>query len=508
MSRSLHWSLSVAVVVPALIPAVLGAQNGATGATVISDSLLARHVFVIADDSMLGRDTPSRGLELTAAYVAEQFKRLGLQPGGDDGTYLQRYPIAERRLDGARSSLRLRSGSATVTASFARDVRHVYGAWAAQPIEGSAFLIGGNLEQVRYDSLDLGGRVVFLVGDLNKPLQSLNLALNAIVARNPAAIVLVSNRDAGRFGQLVQSQFRAETAVRFERATEPVALEVRDTTIAAVLAAAGVDVAAVRAKSGPVARELPRMSTTLELRDELLRETEAPNTVGILRGTDPELRNEYIVFSAHMDHVGVNAANAADSIWNGADDDASGTAGVLALAEAFAAAPTKRSIIFVTVSGEEKGLWGSEWFAAHPPVPVERMVANFNLDMIGRNWKDTIVAIGKEHTDLGATLARVAAAHPELRMQAIDDLWPHENFYYRSDHYNFAKRGVPILFFFNGTHEDYHQASDSPDKIDTEKMSRVVKLIYYLGHEVGNAPEKPKWNPESYRRIVGSGTKD
>ncbi|HEX7120809.1 MAG TPA: M28 family peptidase, partial [Gemmatimonadaceae bacterium] len=267
--------------------------------------------------------------------------------------------------------------------------------------------------------------------------------------------------------------------------------------------AAGIDLAAVRMAETPVIRPLPKVAVTLRLADERLSEAKAPNTVGILEGTDPELRNEYIVFSAHMDHVGVNRSNAADSIWNGADDDASGTTGVLALAEAFATAPTKRSIIFVTVSGEEKGLWGSEWFAAHPPVPVERMVANINLDMIGRNWKDTIVAIGKEHSDLGATLAKVTAAHPELNMQAIDDIWPQENFYFRSDHYNFAKRGVPILFFFNGTHEDYHQPGDAPEKIDTEKMSRVVKLIYYLGQEIGNAAEKPKWNPESYRRIVG-----
>ena len=162
----------------------------------------------------------------------------------------------------------------------------------------------------------------------------------------------------------------------------------------------------------------------------------------------------------------------------------------------------KRSIIFLNVSGEEKGLWGSAYFSDHPAVPISNIVADLNIDMIGRNWKDTIVAIGKEHSDLGATLNRVGAAHPELNMRPIDDIWPQEQFYFRSDHYNFARKGVPILFFFNGTHPDYHQPSDSPDKIDAEKESRVAQLIFYLGVDVANAAERPKWNPDSYKRIV------
>ena len=154
------------------------------------------------------------------------------------------------------------------------------------------------------------------------------------------------------------------------------------------------------------------------------------------------------------------------------------------------------------MSGEEKGLWGSQYFVDHPTVPITSIVADLNIDMIGRNWKDTIVAIGKEHSDLGATLNRVAAAHRELNMQPIDDQWPGENFYGRSDHFNFAKKGVPILFFFSGTHLDYHRVGDSPDKIDAEKESRVARLIFYLGLDVANSAERPKWNPDSYKRIV------
>jgi hypothetical protein len=230
----------------------------------------------------------------------------------------------------------------------------------------------------------------------------------------------------------------------------------------------------------------------------------APNVVGILEGSDPVLKNEYIVLSAHMDHVGIGTPVDGDSIYNGADDDASGTAGVVELAEALSrpGARPKRSVLFLTVSGEEHGLWGSAWFSEHPPVPITQIVADLNIDMIGRNWKDTIVVIGKEHSDLGATLDRVNKAHPELGMKAIDDIWPEENFYFRSDHYNFARKGVPILFFFNGTHPDYHGPNDEPDRIDAEKESRIVRLIYLITQEVGNAPNKPVWNPASYKRIV------
>jgi Zn-dependent M28 family amino/carboxypeptidase len=267
-----------------------------------------------------------------------------------------------------------------------------------------------------------------------------------------------------------------------------------------------VDLAALQARGAePVRVDRVRELTLTLTQRSREEEITAPNVVGILEGSDPALRNEYVVFSAHMDHVGIGAPDQrGDSIFNGADDDASGTIAVVEIAEAMASLPTppRRSMLFLLVSGEEKGLWGSEYFADNPSVSAEQMVANLNMDMVGRNWPDTIVAIGKEHSDLGATLERVNAAHPELRMTAIDDRWPAERFYFRSDHYNFARKGVPILFFFNGVHEDYHAVTDSPDKINSEKEARILRLLYFLGQEVANAPKRPEWNPESYKEIV------
>jgi Zn-dependent M28 family amino/carboxypeptidase len=267
-----------------------------------------------------------------------------------------------------------------------------------------------------------------------------------------------------------------------------------------------VDLAALQARGAEPVRvdRVPGLTLTLTQRNRD-EEISAPNVVGILEGSDPALRNEYVVFSAHMDHVGVGAPDErGDSIFNGADDDASGTVAVVEIAQAMASLPTRprRSTLFLLVSGEEKGLWGSEYFAANPSVPASQMVADLNMDMVGRNWPDTIVAIGKEHSDLGSTLERVNAAHPELRMTAIDDLWPEESFYTRSDHYNFAVKGVPILFFFNGTHADYHGRDDEPEQIDGEKAARIARLVFYLGAEIANVDARPAWNPASYARIV------
>jgi len=222
----------------------------------------------------------------------------------------------------------------------------------------------------------------------------------------------------------------------------------------------------------------------------------APNVVGIRRGSHPELRDTYIVFSAHMDHMGVGPPDTSgDSIYNGADDDASGTSAVIELAQAFAAlteAPA-RSIVFLTVSGEEGGLFGSQAFVRRGSVPTDRMIANINIDMIGRNSPDTLVVIGLTYSSLGNRAIGIGQRHPELGLTVVDDPWPREQFFVRSDHYNFARAGVPAVFFFSGVHEDYHRPSDELDKIDAGKAARIARLAFRLGIEVANGAEPPSW---------------
>lgn len=233
-------------------------------------------------------------------------------------------------------------------------------------------------------------------------------------------------------------------------------------------------------------------------------DNDAPNVIGVLYGSDPVLRNEYVVFSAHMDHLGVGSQVNSDSIYNGADDNASGTSAIIEIAEAMSRTRFKprRSMIFLLVSGEEGGLRGSKWFSDHPTVPIGSIVADFNIDMIGRNWRDKIVAIGRRESSLGVVVDSVARANPGLGLDVIDDPWPEQRFYIRSDHYNFARKGVPILFFFSGVHEDYHQVSDESHTIDFEKAARIARLVALTGWAVANADERPQWDPDAFARIV------
>ena len=464
-----------------------------------------RRIGVMAHDSMRGRNTPSPELNEVAAWIGSEFQRMGLQPGGDNGSFLQRYTVERIRIDQTQSGVHIADGP---TWRVGTELLRHFGGPAPNGVSGSAVLITGSEDLSSLANANLKNAIALVA------VSSLNAAqgiVGPVMEQGPAAVLLVTDSDIrpdGRWNQLLNEQARANLVPSWTSGGIPL-LEIRANTLAPVLEGHNVDLAAIKRESTDrvTAQPVPDLQVTVTLTPEVLESIQAPNTVGILEGSDPVLKNEFIVFSAHMDHVGVGRPVDGDSIHNGADDDASGTAGIMELAEAFSMLNPrpKRSLVFVTVSGEEKGLWGSDYFAANSPMPSENVVANLNADMIGRNWPDTIVVIGKEHSDLGETLNRVNTAHPELNMTAIDDLWPDERFYFRSDHFNFAKRGVPILFFFNGVHDDYHRPSDEVDAIDAEKESRIVKLMFYLGLEVANADERPKWDLESYKRIVEMG---
>lgn len=488
-----------------LIAAPLPAQTAAPlakAAETITAADVAHRIGVVADDSMMGRDTPSRGLDLTAQYVADQFRKFGLHPGGDNGSWFQRYPITRHRLELEQSRIVFDGGGRKESAGFTDAVRYEGGIIPDQPVRATAVLVGGAQTTQSAESLDVRNKVVLYVAQADGNRTLMQQVLRVLFHAGPKALVILSSADSAAFVASIPKGSSERLVVGLPTG-RPITLQVRSGAVSNSLSSAGVDLAVIRAASTPVYRSLRSLTVGIETKDVITSSLSAPNTVGILRGSDPELKKEYLVYSAHMDHIGITPGQA-DSINNGADDDGSGTTGVMELAEAFSrpGARPRRSVIFLTVSGEEKGLWGSNYFVEHPAVPINQIVADINIDMIGRNWPDTIVAIGKEHSDLGTTLNRVNAAHPELGMTAIDDRWPEERFYFRSDHYNFARKGVPILFFFNGVHKDYHQVTDSPDKINSDKESRILRLLFFLGQDVANAPNRPKWNPESYREIV------
>jgi hypothetical protein len=475
------------------------------GSNTITQQDVIRRINIIADDSMMGRDTPSPGLEKTAAYVASEFRRLGLKPGGDSGTFFQRYPLALRQIDVASPSLIFQGTNTDIPISFTRDAYILFGDPPAEALTGDLVIIGGKIDPEQIPADEVKDRIVVWPVDFTKPDPDRGRdVVSRLFSSGAKLLVVISNRDSAAFNSRVSSGQRKSVSLDVGgHSAGPLVIEVRERAITDVVPEAAQDFERMRNAETIVVQPMPEWSGTLAINQHNLDATSAPNAIGILEGSDPQLKNEYVVFSAHMDHIGITPGKA-DSINNGADDDGSGTVGVLELAEAFSARGVRprRSVIFMTVSGEEKGLWGSRYFSEHPTVPLGQIVADLNIDMIGRNWKDTIVAIGKEHSDLGTTLNRVNAAHSELHMTAIDDRWPEENFYSRSDHFNFARKGVPILFFFNGVHPDYHQVTDSPDKIDGEKEARILQLLFYLGQDIANAPERPKWNPESYKKIV------
>jgi len=475
-------------------------------AQTISPEDIRRRIGIIADDSMRGRDTPSPELDKVAQYIAREYRRLGLKPGGDRGTFIQRYSL-DRVQVVAESSVAFVHGGGDVTFSYGTDFVFADNSFDSGDYAGDLVLLSGPLGvALAGDSASLAGKMLIINRPRNRG------ELRRVLAWKPQGIVFVGTAPDSVWRRNVERSTRPQLRDPSRPVGPPVLLAVRAVSLQPVLARLGQDLSVAQNATTLEAKPLTGAQLHLHARIRAVERNSAPNVVAILEGSDPTLKNEYVVFSAHMDHVGVAGprgsggcrAKGSDSICNGADDDGSGTVAVVEIAEAFAGMNPrpKRSIIFLNVSGEEKGLWGSEYFSDHPAVPISGIVADLNIDMIGRNWKDTIVAIGKEHSDLGATLNRVGAAHPELNMRPIDDIWPEENFYFRSDHYNFARKGVPILFFFSGTHPDYHQVSDSPDKIDAEKESRVARLIFYLGVDVANAAERPKWNPDSYKRIV------
>ena len=476
--------MRVAALLLLLVTGELAAQAPSAEATITAADF-RRHLEILAHDSMEGRATPSRGLERAAAYVVREFARLGLEPAGDSGSYEQRWTVGRWTVDTATSRVELGAPDWRGEARLGADVRYIAGAVDGRTLTGETVLLEAPLAPGAAALEGLRDRIVLLPVDYSAPLPvGLQDVVDRLAARARAVLIL-SNRDSSTFASRLEAaaEPRFMPGFRVEQGGAPV-LEVHRRAFG------GRDPAAAT-------------RATIRLAARWTERARAPNIVAVLEGRDPALRHEYVAVTAHVDGVGLRPG-AADSVNNGADDNATGVAALLEIAEAFRdpAARPRRSLLFLVPSGEEPGLWGSAYFVAQPTVRLARIAATLNMDLIGRNWTDSVIVVGPEFSTLGATLRRVQAAPPELRMAPVADRWPEERIFYRSDHYHFARAGVPILFFTSGTHPDYHQPTDSPDRVDAEKASRVARLVYRVAAAVANDPERPRWSPESYRRIV------
>jgi hypothetical protein len=488
---------------PVLIPALLAAQAEApvsrAAASITAEDII-RRISIIAADSMMGRDNPSPGLELTAAYVASEFRRLGLRPAGDEGSYVQRFGLTRWTIDTSQSAVLLSHPKVTRRAAIGSEARFIDGRIPDGPLTGSVLVV--NRATPSRDQLK--DRVVLLVLDYTKPLPpTLGQEIYSL-AGAAKAVLLLSNRDSTTFADRLRTarmpRWRRDSAADLD-SVAPI-IEIHERTLGPLLARAGVEPERLR-QTARLEVRAPPARAEVRLKRQILSQAQLPNVLAVLEGADSGLRQEYVVYSAHIDHIGMSPGQP-DSINNGADDNASGVAGLLEMAEAFSlpGVRPKRSLLFFAPSAEEPGLLGSAHFTEHPTVPLASMVANINMDLIGRNWPDSVIAVGIEQSELGPILEQVTKSHPELGMTPIADRWPEERIFYRSDHYNFARKGVPILFFTSGTHADYHQPTDAPAGINAEKESRLVRLLFRLGVEVANRPTRPRWTAQSYRQIV------
>ncbi|HSH46870.1 MAG TPA: M20/M25/M40 family metallo-hydrolase, partial [Longimicrobiales bacterium] len=381
----------------------------------ISAADVHRRIGVLAHDSMRGRDTPSPELEQVARWIADEFRRFGLRPGAGNGEWIQHYPYPLEGLDPYGARFDIASGgthSLEYGASFYVRPGSGPAAGADDPVTVPVTWMG---DWIR-DGADLEGRAALLRlagtpedarGGYRFPSETrarVSEAVDAAGQAGAAAVVFVleSALTPRQVAALAETEAAPRRALGGRAAADPTPPVFFITREAAhrLFRAGGMD-AGEELRRVRVERPAPLDGVSLRLAAPMARldDQRAPNVVGLLPGSDPELRDTYVVLTAHMDHIGVGAPDASgDSIYNGADDDASGTSALLEVAEAFAALGERprRSLLFVAVSGEEKGLLGSRWFSDHPTVPEDDMVANLNMDMVGRNAPDSIVVIGQE----------------------------------------------------------------------------------------------------------------
>jgi Zn-dependent M28 family amino/carboxypeptidase len=484
-------------------------SRAAAAATITAEDMEARIAF-LASDAMRGRDTPSRELEIAAEYLVLQYRMIGALPAGEDGGYWQRWPFPLRRLHVDAAALEFHGGGLTLRPELGRDFFSAGGTTATLSNLGMVWAGHGSDATLAPGTLRDRVAIVALPGAMTRDWRlERTRQLNAAQRSGAAAIVYVLDPawDADSIARHGASS-RAATRTMGGGVGHPQLL-LTYASARAIFAAAGLSLDDLWRESAAAGQpvSLPGVTASIGLPLESLDRATAPNVLAMIPGSDPALRDEYVVLSAHLDHVGVGQQVNGDSIYNGADDNASGTAALLEVAEAFArlGVRPRRTVVFLHVSGEEKGLLGSRWYSEHPTLPLERTVANINVDMIGRNSPDSVVVIGKTYSSLGALADRVGAAHPELGLTLSDDLWPDQRFFFRSDHFNFARKEIPALFFFTGVHECYHRPCDRVEEIDADKAARIARMIFHLVHEIADAPGRPEWDPaglEEVRRMT------
>ncbi|HJR67987.1 MAG TPA: M28 family peptidase [Gemmatimonadaceae bacterium] len=502
---------------PAPAPAPAPSTPTAARPTVVPPidvSALRADLTLFASDAFQGRLAGTPAARRAAEFIAERLTAAGLEPAGDSG-FFQRVPLSRQVFAPTTKFLVTSRGRATEL-KLGEDVAPILrvGEYHTQlSTEGELVFAGYALSAPQLGRNDLGGLnlagkvVVFLGGAppnadsatrarLESPEQ-LGQRLGAILNGGAAGVVIMA------VGKL-QDDFDAVASEVASGALELGAGAQEPTRVVPMVMFARPRSGSPLLPSGWPTDDKPQaLGRHLTAKITLGRaQTESYNVVALLRGRDAALSQSYVALGAHLDHIGVQPAAGRDSIANGADDDGSGSMALVAIARALAASPERprRSMLFVWHTGEEAGMLGSEWFVTHPTVPIDSVVAQLNADMIGRNAPDSLMLVGPRAAPngqsrvLGALVDSVntALARPFTINREWDSPDHPEQIYLRSDHYSYAKRGIPIVFYTTGLHEDYHKVTDEVSKIDFDKLSRVSDLIMRSALAVANRTERPR----------------
>ena len=526
---------------------------------------LMTRLYIFADDSMMGRETGTLGQVKATNYLAHELKALGLKPAGDKGTYFQDLPVVLRMLD-PKSTLTANGKTFVAGKDFVATVGR--GAGPIGRFPGGAVIYNGRIADTvgALTASQVAGKIVVNRAPvLGAGRSGGGGGGNGRIGGNPldSALAIITVVDSLTTQQITASLNPSEKSVVLtgipNAAPVPPAV-----TITSAMAQALFGSPVETVKRGTVGKALTTNFKFIE------QAKPARNVVAVLPGSDPKLKGEYVAIGAHSDHVGylatgpvdhdsVRLYNAAlrtqglegqsrvptdsqatllrtlldslhklngvrlDSINNGADDDGSGSVALLEIAEAFAKAPIKpkRSIIFVWHVGEEKGLWGSDWFSRYPTVPRDSIVAQLNMDMVGRGKAEDIPLGGMDFVqpvgwrklshelgDIAEKLNTSQRTQFHFDLQYDADFQPN-NIYCRSDHANYARFGIPIVYFTTGLHRDYHQVTDEPQYMDYQHMAGVGQYMYDLGVAVANLDHRPvvdgRKPKDPYARCVDNG---
>lgn len=516
------------VLLSALFSVSLFAQSIPTEAQFAYDGIeissIKTNLTYLAGEEPQGRGNGQPGLKLAADYIVDFYKELDLVPAGERGTYLQPYEIWKTKVASASLDLLFpgKKGNKTTFGFHNKVDFAIYGIGLSmnQSVTTDVVFAGYGLTNGSYDDyagIKATGKIVLIVdgapelgsgeapfdGSVTSGFRQLRNKTRNAAAHGAAALIIVPNPgDQRLFPQRLQGVARFTRSrtgpVPSGTAATPTFL-IRPSVARSILKNTGHTIESLiskiegSGKPNSMAIKKIKMSYSFELSVESII---SYNVAAILEGTDPELKDEYIVLSAHYDHEGVRANG---DIYYGADDDGSGTVSVMEVAKAMANSPNKprRSILFLNVSGEEIGLVGSAYFTNHPLVPIEDIIADINMDMVGRNAADSIYIIGSNmlSQDLHDINEAAAKMIPNMFLDyKYNDKDDPNRFYYRSDHYNFAKNNIPVVFYFNGVHADYHRPTDTVDKIDFAKIQKVSRLAFLTTWEVANRDERLRLN--------------